>query len=205
MSFERWKRVPKTAYKIFNLFSLILTSNLTSKRYFEKLGGKNIFYLGNIKYSNKIDFKIKPLHKPYSNDSYTESVNFWQEVDVLRDKINNLSNKIKTTKNKINLNLKAYEKANLTDEELHTRLIEIRERNLDVEQKLNGSKSRSEIGEKNEFPTIWNYLWAAYGSSRSTYGPNQTHKESLQNASTIHDELKSEVDIIIKLFVISLG
>ena len=149
--------------------------------------------------SNKIDFKIKPLHKSYSNDSYTESVNFWQEVDVLRDKINNLSNKIKTNKNKINLNLKAYEKANLTDEELHTRLIEIRERNLDIEQKMNGSKSRSEIGEKNEFPTIWNYLWAAYGSSRSTYGPTQTHKESLQNASTIHDELKSEVDIIIKL------
>ena len=56
-TFERWKRVPKTAYKIFNLFSLILTSNLTSKRYFEKLGGKNIFYLGNIKFSNKIDFK----------------------------------------------------------------------------------------------------------------------------------------------------
>ena len=39
---------------------------------------------------------------------------------------------------------------------------------------MNGSKSRSEIGE-NEFPTIWNYLWAAYGSSRSTYGPTQTH------------------------------
>ena len=56
-SFKRWKRFPKTAYKIFNLFSLILTSNLTSKRYFEKLGGNNIFYLGNIKFSNKINFK----------------------------------------------------------------------------------------------------------------------------------------------------
>ena len=64
---------------------------------------------------------------------------------------------------------------------------------------MNGSKSRSEIGEKNEFPTIWNYLWAAYGSSRSTYGPTQTHEESLQNASVIYDELKSEVDIIIQL------
>ena len=64
---------------------------------------------------------------------------------------------------------------------------------------MNGSKSRSEIGEKNEFPTIWNYLWAAYGSSRSTYGPTQTHKESLQNASIIYDELKSEVNIIIQL------
>ena len=78
--------------------------------------------------SEKIDFKIKALHKPYSNESYTKSVDFWQEVDVLRDKINNLSNKIKTNKDKINLNLKAYEKAKLTDEELHNRLIKIRER-----------------------------------------------------------------------------
>ena len=49
----------KLAYKIFSKFDLILTSNTESKNYFEKLGGKNIYHFGNIKYSNKINFTEK--------------------------------------------------------------------------------------------------------------------------------------------------
>ena len=55
-SFKRWKILSSLAYKIFSKFDLILTSNLESKNYFAELGGKNILHLGNIKFSNKIDF-----------------------------------------------------------------------------------------------------------------------------------------------------
>ena len=55
-SFKRWKILSSLAYKIFSKFDLILTSNIESKNYFAELGGKNIFHLGNIKFSNKIDF-----------------------------------------------------------------------------------------------------------------------------------------------------
>ncbi len=58
-SFQRWKILSKLAYKIFSKFDLILTSNTESKNYFEKLGGKNIYHFGNIKYSNKINFTEK--------------------------------------------------------------------------------------------------------------------------------------------------
>ena len=54
-TFKRWKILPKTAFKIFNKFDLILTSNIESKSYFEELGSKNIFHFGNIKFLNKID------------------------------------------------------------------------------------------------------------------------------------------------------
>ncbi len=56
-SFKRWKIFSKLSYKIFSKFDLILTSNIDSKNYFEKLGSKKVYYFGNIKFSNKIDLK----------------------------------------------------------------------------------------------------------------------------------------------------
>ena len=42
-----------------------------------------------------------------------------------------------------------------------------------VTRKLNGSKARAEIGEKDEFPSVESYLWSLQiGTMYSTYGPN---------------------------------
>jgi 3-deoxy-D-manno-octulosonic-acid transferase len=72
-TFKRWMKVPKTAKKIFSSFSLILTSNLDSKEYFNKLGGNNIFHFGNIKFTNIVDVK-----KIYTrNKDALENKNFW--------------------------------------------------------------------------------------------------------------------------------
>ena len=64
---------PKIAYKIFNKFDLILTSNIESKDFFEKLGGKNIYHFGNIKFLNRINFEeIKN-----QNENILSTKNFW--------------------------------------------------------------------------------------------------------------------------------
>ena len=31
---------------------------------------------------------------------------------------------------------------------------------LDLQKKFGGSKVRKEIGEENEYPTVWSYLWS---------------------------------------------
>jgi 3-deoxy-D-manno-octulosonic-acid transferase len=72
-TFKRWSLIPKTAKKIFNEFTFSLSSNLETKEYLNKLGGKNIFYFGNIKFSNSLDFeKIKNKNK-----NILENKNFW--------------------------------------------------------------------------------------------------------------------------------
>ena len=68
---------------------------------------------------------------------------------------------------------------------------------LNLEQKINGSKVRSEIGERNEYPTIWTYLWAASGSSNSTYGPTKSHEKNLTNAKVIFNQLNIALNMII--------
>ncbi len=72
-SFKRWKLLPALANKIFSKFDLILTSNLETKNYFAKLGGKNIFHFGNIKFSNKIDF----INIKNKNEKILTSRNVW--------------------------------------------------------------------------------------------------------------------------------
>ena len=72
-TFKRWKILPKIAYKIFNKFDLILTSNIESKDFFKKLGSKNIYHFGNIKFLNRINFEeIKN-----QNENILSTKDFW--------------------------------------------------------------------------------------------------------------------------------
>lgn len=68
---------------------------------------------------------------------------------------------------------------------------------LDLKYNLSGSEARSGVGEKSEYPTIWNHLNAASsGKGLSTYGPTPTHIKSLENAKTIYNQVKTELDSI---------
>ena len=72
-TFTKWNKFPKTAKMIFNNFDLCLTSNNETKDYLKKLGAKNIFFNGNLKLINNIDYKkIKNL-----NEKFLTSKRFW--------------------------------------------------------------------------------------------------------------------------------
>jgi len=142
---------------------------------------------------------VKILNKnSLKNINSNVVVEFWEDVYKLSSKTNDLSNNIEDIKNKINLMIKAYERGKFIDELLQSNLLILRTQCLDLEQEISGSKSRSEIGEKNEYPSIWTYLWAASGSSNSTYGPTKSHRKSLIIANTIFKELKEKLNKIEK-------
>ena len=61
-SFKRWNLISKHAKNIFESFHFSLTSNQETKKFLEKLNGKNIFYTGNIKLASKI-YPNKNLNK----------------------------------------------------------------------------------------------------------------------------------------------
>ena len=174
---------------------IVCTGNYSAQIY-KKIEGKFTAI------SKKMDIKIKPLNKQHSeNISTSIVVEFWNKVYVLKSKTKDLSENIKDMKDEINLMIKAYERGRLIDEKIQIDLLNLRDQCLEIDQKINGSKSRSEIGEKNEYPTIWTYLWAASGSSNSTYGPTASHKESLTIANKIFKELNFELNSIKQLSV----
>tara|TARA_B100000963_G_scaffold271031_1_gene239225 strand:+ start:2042 stop:3319 length:1278 start_codon:yes stop_codon:yes gene_type:complete len=77
-TYKRWKSISKTSFDLFNKFDLILSSSLESKSYLEELGGKKVFYLGNIKFLNKINLESIPK----TNESFLKNKVFWCAVST---------------------------------------------------------------------------------------------------------------------------
>jgi len=144
-----------------------------------------------ISISEKITFNVKQLTKSSIKGSAVSITSeFRVELHNLRDQANNLSNNIKDLKTNINMMLKAYERGTSLDENLHSSLLNNRNKILDLQKDLGGSQVRKEIGEENEYPSMWSYLWSASSGANSTYGPTQTHKKSLETANKIFLELE---------------
>ncbi len=149
--------------------------------------------------TDKVDVNVNLLNQDVfdSIDSNKDN-DFWKKLYSIRAKANDFSAEMKDVNTTINLMLKSYEKATSLDEKLQFSILKLREKCLNLEQEINGSKVRSEIGEKNEYPTLWTYLWAASGSANSSYGPTKSHKKSLDIASAMLSEFESKLNSIKK-------
>ena len=90
----------------------------------------------------------------------------------IRAKTNDLVADFKEANNTIDLMLFAYEKAVKRDENLLKEMLQVKAQMNDLELKLMGSEIREEVGEKNEYPSIWTYIWGASsnGSTSSSDG-----------------------------------
>ena len=173
-----------------------------SAQLFKQIEGKYISI------SDKRTFKVNQISKGAIEGVSIEQISqFRNKLNNLRNDGNNLSNEIKDLKVKINMMLKAYKRAALLDEDLHAILLENRIKVMVLLEKLGGSQARKEIGEENEFPSMWSYLWSASSGANSTYGPTKTHEKSLETANKIFIDIKNdynEIDLAIKPLNIQL-
>jgi photosystem II stability/assembly factor-like uncharacterized protein len=141
----------------------------------------------------RILVEVKPLRKGSLTGSTPEEVvNHWELLMTIRAKTKDLEVDVATTRKTVMAMLKSYDKAPTIDTSLQNELLNLRKRMLTLEQRLNGSSVRSEVGEKNEYPTLREYIWNS-GSIKSTYGPTQTHLQSLNNANTLLERLTKEL------------
>ena len=179
----------------------ITSSNIDRKMSGPKAGigtyYSQIFKMINGEYmaiSSKKDFNLKPLENgALKGSSNTEVVAFWNDVYKLRVKAYELSDEIKNSKKEIDKIIKSYQQAKTTNTALEKRIYNIRDGFNKLDIQLNGSKSRSSIGEQNDYPSMWTYLWSANGSGSSTYGPTDTHKQSYSSAKSIFFEINAEL------------
>ncbi len=146
-----------------------------------------------ISISDKKTFKVDQISEGALEGVSIEQVSqFRQKLNNLRNDGNNLSNDIKDLKVKINMMLKAYKRGKLLDEKLHSTLLENRIKIMTLLENLGGSQARKEIGEENEFPSMWSYLWSASSGANSSYGPTKTHEKSLETANKIFTDIEDD-------------
>lgn len=144
----------------------------------------------------KVAFEVKQFTKgSLAGSSPDQVVEHWKNVSAIRVKTNDLATDLRDTKDAVQIMLKAYDKAQSSDDNLHAELLKFRMQILDLEQKVGGSKSRSEVGEKNEYPTIWDYIWPA-SSGGSTYGPTASQIKYLSNANALYNDMLKQLNSI---------
>ena len=148
--------------------------------------------------SEKVEVNVKSLRNGHLDGSSKDVVAaFWSNVQLMYAQVSALSKDFKNAKNNVEMMLTAYERASQVNNELRANLVEVREAILLFEQQFSGSPARKEVGEKNEYPTVWNYLsHVSIGTSYSTYGPTPSHKKSLANAEQLYKQLREELTAI---------
>lgn len=140
----------------------------------------------------QVSFEVKPFMRGALDGSSPDAVvEHWQATSALSAKVSDLGTDIRETKDLIAMMLTAYTRAPETDAALHSELLALRDRILDLEQRFGGSKVRDEVGEKDEYPTVRDYLWAA--SAGSTYGPTPSHRKYLSHAQSLFDEITAKL------------
>jgi photosystem II stability/assembly factor-like uncharacterized protein len=146
--------------------------------------------------SDKVDIEVVPLRSgTLEGAPLEEVVAFIQKVQALSAKGSDLSQQLKTAKSLAAMQKAAYLRAPKSDVQLEKQLSEAIQALKLLDEQLNGSPARKEVGEKNEYPTFWNYLFAAnYGTSFSTYGPTPSHQKSFANAQALYEQLKVSLD-----------
>ncbi|MDB9960458.1 glycosyl hydrolase, partial [Oceanihabitans sp.] len=144
--------------------------------------------------SDQVAFNVYQFGKSsLAGSTPKKVVEHWKNVWSLRAKTSDFENDLKDTRNTIDVLLKAYDKAASSDKNLHGELISLRDEILDLVQQIRGSKARSEVGEKNEYPTIGDYIWRA-SNTGSTYGPTKTQLNSLESANLLFDQMKMKLN-----------
>jgi 3-deoxy-D-manno-octulosonic-acid transferase len=124
-SFNRWKKIPSIAKKVFNNFNLCLAANEESKNNLNKLNVKNLKYIGNLKYSSENTLEeLENFNKKILNNFITwcaASTHKDEEIIILKTHLEikkqydniltiiiprhiNRSSFIKDLSNKLNLN-----------------------------------------------------------------------------------------------------
>ncbi len=66
---------------------------------------------------------------------------------------------------------------------------------LDLREIFNGNESKRQVGEKTS-PTINSRLWFAVSGTGKTYGPTETHIQSLELASKQLTDVKNDLKVI---------
>ncbi len=141
-----------------------------------------------------VSFNVVPLRKgALEGPTAEEAKAFWAEFYKVRSDYQAISLKLKNSIKKIEGMRTAANRSAAKLGELDQEIESVRQGLMSLDTELYGSPSKRVIGEKTPYPVEDRLMFLLMGFSFTTYGPTETHKESLavasQQLSTIKPKL----------------
>ena len=149
--------------------------------------------------SGPVSFDVVPLREgTLKGAPFNEKEKFWKEIsNTLKDAMA-LSQKVNKALSKTEAMQKALNNSTAVPGTLDKDLYILREKLLNMQTKLYGSKARNEAGEKNA-PTVFSRISVLMmGTGNSTYGPTPMLQQTLDIAKTEFESLQQQMDEITK-------
>ena len=148
--------------------------------------------------SEPIHFRVEPLREgALEGASLEEAATFWQEIARLQRTFSASSTALNRALKRVEKLKIALKRAPAHPGALDTRLHDIQQVLLNLDEIFHGNRSKRQVGEKRD-PTFNDRLNFAYSGIRySTYGPTPSHEKSLKIAEREFLTFKTELDQII--------
>ena len=141
-------------------------------------------------------FEVVPLMEPHlKGASYDEMVAFRNDFQTFQNDMTLTRSMLSKSKNKVNAMRVALSRADRPSPMLLSKLHQAKKDLHQLDIKLNGSKAKAEVGEKND-PTPGNGMFLGYVALSTTYGPTGNHKKAFNASKSMLADLKTEIAAI---------
>ncbi len=147
--------------------------------------------------SEPVTFTVKQLHKgALPGAPKQEVVAFWQDLAEVQREYSAVNLEMLNANKQLQALAVALKRTPEAPGELDEQLNQIRQKLYDLDEQMNGNRSKSAVGEKTR-PTIGERInIAIYGTGYSTYGPTPTHEKSLDIAQKQLSEINKQLQDI---------
>ena len=145
------------------------------------------------KLDGPVNFNVVPLREStLKGTSYEDYNAFAQKVKELNEKSTIVSDVLRESMNIVNAMSISLSRSYAKSGELNKKIYDLKTYLYDLDEELNGNKSKSEIGEKNK-PTVSYHMRVAMRGLSTTYGPTGLHKEQLSIAESMLSKMYEKV------------
>ncbi len=142
------------------------------------------------------EFAVKPLREgtlqPAAPAEYQA---YSQELREVQEQLAEVQEFVGEAQEKLSAMETALERSATEPGALNGKLYEVRQQLMALEEQVQGSPSRNEIGESNP-PSVTEHFYAAYRGLSTTYGPTANNRRSLQLAAAELADLMPKVEAL---------
>lgn len=151
------------------------------------------------KLSEPMTFRVKPLRKGTLERASDQAIaEFRETVERFQQELSKTENTLDKNINLVNAMQRALSRASEQDTALVKRLHDARMQLLEIQERMEGSEAKQEIGERLNKPTPSSRLYVGYNALSSTYGPTQTHRKTVQAGIGELDKIQSDLQSFVE-------
>ena len=148
--------------------------------------------------SGPVDIEVERLYEGTLRGASPDVVaQFWNNTDEFEGETSMTGIELQNALKKVKAMKRALAMANTIPGELDTQLNQLEADLLGFDEKLNGNRSRREVGEIDKMTVNQRLSVAQMGTLTATYGPTPTHIENFELAKTQHSEIREKLMSIV--------